>query len=85
MYTKIAVVCDGSPEADRALTTAISLAKIMGAGVHTITMLERPPAYTAFAVAADGSALRALEEDRDAFYEHLQHLVLSKVMPRESK
>jgi nucleotide-binding universal stress UspA family protein len=78
MFTKIAVAYDGSPEADRALTAAISLAKIMGVGIHTITMLEAPPAYTAFAAAADGSMLRALEEDRDAFYEHLQRLAVSK-------
>lgn len=78
MFTKIAVAYDGSPEADRALTAAISLAKIMGVGIHTITMLEAPPAYTAFAAAADGSVLRALEEDRDAFYEHLQRLAVSK-------
>jgi nucleotide-binding universal stress UspA family protein len=50
----------------------------MGVGIHTITMLEGPPAYTAFAAAADGSMLRALEEDRDTFYEHLQRLAVSK-------
>jgi nucleotide-binding universal stress UspA family protein len=79
MFTKIAVAYDGSPEADRALTAAISLAKVMGVGIHTITMLEAPPAYTAFATAAtDGSVLRTLEEDRDAFYMHLQRLAVSK-------
>jgi nucleotide-binding universal stress UspA family protein len=78
MFTKIAVAYDGSPEADRALTAAISLAKIMGVGIHTITMLEAPPAYTAFAAATDGSVLRTLEEDRDAYYEHLQRLAVSK-------
>jgi nucleotide-binding universal stress UspA family protein len=78
MFTKIAVAYDGSPEADRALTAAISLAKIMGVGIHTITMLEAPPAYTAFAAATDGSMLRTLEEDRDAYYEHLQRLAVSK-------
>ncbi len=78
MFTKIAVTYDGSPEADRALTAAISLAKIVGVSIHTITMLEKPPAYTAFAVAADGSLLRTLEEDRDAFYQHLQGLAVSK-------
>src|ERR1700679_1235848 len=79
MFTKIAVAYDGSPEADRALTASISLAKVLGVGIHTITMLEAPPAYTAFAaVATDGSVLRTLEEDRDAFYEHLQRLAVSK-------
>ena len=78
MFTRIAVAYDGSPEAERALTTAISLAKVMGVGVHTITMLEAPPAYTAFAAATGGTVLRTLEEDRDAFYEHLQRLAVSK-------
>ena len=78
MFTKIAVAYDGSPESDRALTAAISLAKAMGVGIHTVTILEIPPAYTAFAAVADGSVLRTLEEDRDVYYEHLQRLAVSK-------
>jgi nucleotide-binding universal stress UspA family protein len=78
MFTNIAVAYDGSPESDRALTAAVSLAKIFGVGIHTITMLEAPPAYTAFAAATDGSVLRTLQDDRDAFYEHLQRLAVSK-------
>jgi nucleotide-binding universal stress UspA family protein len=78
MFTNIAVAYDGSPESERALTTAISLAKVMGVGIHAITTLDAPPAYTAFAATADGSVLRTLEDDRDAFYEHLQRLAVSK-------
>jgi nucleotide-binding universal stress UspA family protein len=79
MFTRIAVAYDGSSEAERALTAAIALAKVMGVGIHTITMLEAPPTYTVFAaVATDGSVLRTLEEDRDAYYEHLQRLAASK-------
>jgi nucleotide-binding universal stress UspA family protein len=78
MFTNIAVAYDGSPESERALTAAISLAKVMGVGIRTITMLEAPPAYTAFAAATDGSVLRTLEDDRAAFYEHLQRLAVSK-------
>jgi nucleotide-binding universal stress UspA family protein len=78
MFTNIAVAYDGSPESERALTTAISLAKVMGVGLHTITMLEAPPAYTVFAAATDGAVLRTLEDDRDAFYEHLQRLAVSR-------
>lgn len=78
MFTKIAVAYDGSPESERALTAAISLAKVISVGIHTITILEKPPAYTAFAAVADGSILRTLEEDRDAYYAHLQRLAVSK-------
>src|SRR5208337_2595040 len=72
MFRKIAVAYDESPEAARALTAAIDLAKTVGVGLETITVMEEFPAYTAFATGADPAMLTALKEDREKFYENLQ-------------
>lgn len=72
MFRKIAVAYDESPEASRALATAIHLAKTLGVGLETITVMEKLPAYTAFATAAGASLAVSLEEDRKKYYDHLQ-------------
>jgi nucleotide-binding universal stress UspA family protein len=68
MFERIAVAYDESPEACRALTAAIHLAKRLGVGLQTITVMEKLPAYTAFATGADPAMLLTLEEDRAKFY-----------------
>jgi nucleotide-binding universal stress UspA family protein len=72
MYKKIAVAYDESPEAARALTAAIDLAKTLGVGLVGITAMEKLPAYTAFAAGADAALQATLEEDRLKFYEQLR-------------
>jgi nucleotide-binding universal stress UspA family protein len=72
MYKNIAVAYDESPEANRALATAIHLAKALGVGLQTITVMEKLPAYTAFATVADASLTAVLEEDREKYYEQMQ-------------
>ena len=72
MYKNIAVAYDESPEACRALTTAIRLAKTLGIGLRTITVMEKLPAYTGFATSADPSLTVVLEEDRGKYYEQMQ-------------
>jgi nucleotide-binding universal stress UspA family protein len=72
MFKNIAVAYDESPEAARALTAAIELAKTLGVGLSAITVMERLPAYTAFAAGADACMQATLEEDRSKFYEQLQ-------------
>jgi nucleotide-binding universal stress UspA family protein len=72
MFKNIAVAYDESHEASRALTAAIHLAKTLGVGLQTITVMEKLPAYTAFATSADPSMLNVLEEDRSKYYEHMQ-------------
>jgi nucleotide-binding universal stress UspA family protein len=72
MFAKIAVALDESPEAGRALTAAIHLAKALGAHLQAVTVMEELPAYTAYATAVDPSVIRTLDEDRVAFYERLQ-------------
>lgn len=72
MLKNIAVAYDESPEAGRALAGAIYLAKTLGVGLQTITVMEKLPAYTAFATSADPALMTTLAEDRLKFYEHLQ-------------
>jgi len=53
MYKRIAVACDESPEARRALASAIQLAKTLGSELWVITIMEEPPVYTAYIRPAD--------------------------------
>jgi nucleotide-binding universal stress UspA family protein len=71
MFTKIAVAYDESPEAARALATAIRLAKTLGSELRAITIKEDPPAYASYATAADSSLARTLDEDQQEHYEKL--------------
>lgn len=72
MYKNMAVAYDESPEAGRALVAAIKLAKALGVGLRSITVMDKLPAYTAFATAADASMIVTLEEDRARYYEQMQ-------------
>ena len=71
MFRKIAVAYNESPEAQRALASAILLASSLSAELETITVMSEPPSYTAFASAADPSLPQLLREDRLEFYDAL--------------
>ena len=71
MFKRIAVAYNESAEAQRALASAIELAKNIGAELRTITVMADLPSYTAFAGVADPSLPRILDEDRIKFYEAL--------------
>src|ERR1700744_4352981 len=72
MFRRIAVAYNESPEAKRALISAIQLAKNLSAEVHTVTVMAGLPSYTAYAGAADASLTRVLQNDRTKFYDSLQ-------------
>ena len=71
MFRKLAVTYNQSPESERALSTAIQLARTLGAELHTITVMADLPAYTAFAVVG-GETTRVLVDDQQKFYEALK-------------
>jgi nucleotide-binding universal stress UspA family protein len=71
MFKRIAIAYNESAQAQRALASAIQLAKSMGAELQTITVMADLPSYTAFAGMADPSLPRILNEDRIKFYEAL--------------
>jgi nucleotide-binding universal stress UspA family protein len=70
MFHKIAIAYDESPESARALAVAIPLAKTLGAELHSITIMEMLPAYTAYA-GAEADLVETLENDRNNFYAQL--------------
>ena len=72
MFKKIAVAYDDSPEAGRALAVAIQLAKTFDVGLQTITVMEKLPAYTAYATSTDAAMINTLEEDRKNYYMQVQ-------------
>lgn len=72
VFKKIAVAYNESAEAQRALASAIQLAKSLDAELETITVMANLPSYTAFAGAADPSLPQVLKTDRARFYEELQ-------------
>jgi nucleotide-binding universal stress UspA family protein len=72
MFRKIALAYNESPEAQRALISAIELAKSLKAELHTVTVITALPAFTAYVAAADASLSRLLLNDRVRFYETLQ-------------
>jgi nucleotide-binding universal stress UspA family protein len=72
MFKKITVAYNESPEASRALASAIHLARSLGAELRAVTIVQAPPAYTAYAHAADPSAAQMMNQDRKEIYERLQ-------------
>jgi nucleotide-binding universal stress UspA family protein len=71
MFKKIVVADTESPEAERALSAGIQLAKSLNAELHAVTVMASFPAYTAFADAADPSLSQTLQDDHLRFYELL--------------
>jgi nucleotide-binding universal stress UspA family protein len=72
MFYKVVAAYNESPEAGRALISAIKLTKIMNGELEAITVMADLPAYTAFAGVTDPSLPYALKQDRATFYQHLQ-------------
>jgi nucleotide-binding universal stress UspA family protein len=72
MYKKITVAYNETPEAGRALFSAIQLANDLGAELRVVTVIPDQPRYAAFAAAGDPSLPQTLEDDRLKFYHALQ-------------
>lgn len=72
MFKKIVVAYNESPEASRALESAIHLAKLLGAELRVVSVMQDLPTYTAYATAVDSSIPLTLREDRSQRYEQLQ-------------
>jgi hypothetical protein len=67
---RIAVAFDESPGVFHALTSAISLAKKLGAELQTVTVVA-PPAYAGYVITLPVLS-RVLSDDRVKFYEQLE-------------
>jgi nucleotide-binding universal stress UspA family protein len=71
MFHKIVVAYNANPEAQRALGSAILLAKSLNAQLHTVTAPVDLPSYTAFAGVADPALPQQLEEAQRGSYSDL--------------
>ena len=78
MYKKLIIALDESQEAQRALTSAIDLAKQLGSEVRIITVSEPLPAYAGFIDAEIPGARQKLLEERNAFYADLQRKAIEQ-------
>jgi nucleotide-binding universal stress UspA family protein len=64
MFSKIVVALNDLPESQRALRTAIDLARSFSASLATVSILGDLPAYASFAIVVDPAAPAAMREDR---------------------
>jgi nucleotide-binding universal stress UspA family protein len=64
MFSKIVVASNDQPESQRALRTAIDLARGDNAELATVSILGDLPAYTSLAIVVDPGAPNAMKEDR---------------------
>jgi len=63
MFSKIVVALNDLPESQRALRTAIELARASNAELATVSILGDLPASTSFAIVVDPSVPNAMKED----------------------
>ncbi len=73
MFKKIAVAFDESPEAARAFHSALELAKLTGAELTVITVIERLPAYASYVASVAPDVPQILQRERQTFYAELHH------------
>ena len=71
MFSKIVVALNDHPESQRALRTAIDLARADNAGLATVSILGDLPAYTSLAIVVDPGAPNAMKEERRRFHSEL--------------
>jgi nucleotide-binding universal stress UspA family protein len=64
MFSMIVVALNDLPESQRALRTAIDLARSFSASLATVSILGDLPAYASFAIVIDPAAPAAMREDR---------------------
>jgi nucleotide-binding universal stress UspA family protein len=64
MFSKIAVALNELPESQRALRTAIELARACDAELATVSILGDLPAYTSFAILVDPDAPNSMKNAR---------------------
>ena len=72
MYKKIAVLFDDSREADRALSTAVTLTMILGSELEVFIMKSARPLYDEYAEALDSQVGQILANDRQSLSGTLQ-------------
>jgi nucleotide-binding universal stress UspA family protein len=72
MFSKIVIALNDQPESQRALRSAIDLARVENAKLTTVPILGDLPAYTSFAIVVDPGAPNVMMEDRRRFHDELR-------------
>jgi len=73
MFTRIAVAYDESPEAGRALRSALDLAKLLNSELYLVTVVEDLPPYVGYISTVAPEVPGMLKADRQAFYADLHN------------
>ncbi len=76
MFTKVVAALKDLPELQRALRTAIELARACNAELATVSILGDLPAYTSFAIVVDPNAPNAMKEERRRAHSELHEKAL---------
>jgi nucleotide-binding universal stress UspA family protein len=71
MFSKIAIALNDLPESQRALRTAIDLARVCNAELATVSIIGDLPAYASFSVVVDPGASAAMMEERRHLHEEM--------------
>jgi nucleotide-binding universal stress UspA family protein len=71
MFSKIVVALNDLPESQRALRTAIELARAFNAELATVSILGDLPAYTSFAIIVDPDTPNEMQEARRRVHNEL--------------
>jgi nucleotide-binding universal stress UspA family protein len=71
MFSRIVVALNDLPESQRALRTAIDLARSCNAELSRVSILGDPPAYASFSVVVDPGGPAAMMEQRRHRHEEL--------------
>jgi len=71
MFSKIVAALNDLPESQRALRTAIDLARACNAELATVSILGDLPAYASFAIVVDPDAPSAMQEARRRVHDDL--------------
>ena len=77
MFSKIVVALNDLPESQRALRTAIELARSCNAELATISILGDLPAYTSFSIVVDPGASAAMMDDRRKYHSEMHEKAAS--------
>ena len=77
-FQKITVAYDDSLPARDALGAGIALCKLLGTPLHTITVIEPPPAYNGLVVTVAPDVAQAIEADRKRLHEKLMESAVAE-------
>ena len=77
-FQKVLVAYDDSPAARDASAQVLSLCKLLGTPLQTITVIEPPPIYTGLVLTVDPDVAHGIESGRKRHYEELMEIAVAE-------